>query len=128
MCTFLSRPLRTPTITYMSLQDNRILATCLERKWEQQKILPDKVHITSCDSSTLRAQLTHDGRHTIVMLQDGTLQVWKMDEYYPCSVEYAFRDFLREVDFNDGINMAVSVSNDNETLVTVTTFYSWETQ
>lgn len=113
----------------LSSQGHRKLAARLERKWTQQRnILPDKVHISGCDSSTLRAQLTHDGRHIITMLQDGTLQVWKIDEYCPCSVEYSFRDLLQEVDFNDGINMSVSVSNDNETLVTVTTFYSWESQ
>ena len=113
----------------MPSQSHRKLDTRLKRKWAQQrKILPDKVHISGCDSSTLRAQLTHDGQHIIMMLQDGTLQVWKTDDYFPCSVEYAFRDLLREVDFNDGINMSVSVSDDNETLVTVTTFYSWESQ
>lgn len=112
-----------------SLQEHQKLAIRLERKWASQLPLrPEKVHISGCDSSAMRAQLTHDGRHIIIMLQDGTLQVWKTDEYHPCGIEHGFRDLLREVNFNDGINMSVSVSNDKETLVTTTTFYSWESQ
>lgn len=102
------------------------IAARLDWKW-QGNIFPEGVDSNPCEPLVLRAQLCYGGQYIVLLLRDGTLILQGAESDVPYCVENSFKTVMEDIGVTDGMNMSLSLSDSNETLLALTTFYSRDT-
>jgi len=106
------------------------LASHLEHKWTQDRIIPASVITTECDSSTFKAQLVPGGEWVVLLNRNGTLELRKVASRDAKTVrvtEISFAEVVAQVGAHDGMNMDISTSEFGEIFLSLTIFGFWDT-
>jgi len=90
----------------------------------QHNIIPKKVQSTACGSHAVHARIVHGGQWVAVLYGDGTLHLREPGSDIPSVVDDTFKAIVDDFGANDGMNMSLSLSDSNDTLLLLTIFCS----
>jgi len=90
----------------------------------QHNLMPRKVQSTACGSHAVHARITHGGKWVVVLYGDGTLHLREPGSDIPSVVDDTFKAIVDDFGANDGMDMSLSLSDSNDTLLLLTIFCS----
>lgn len=92
----------------------------------QSNLFPQKVQSSACDSHAVQAQIIRGGQWIVILCSDGILHLHQPGSDMPSVVDDTFKATVDSIGTNDGVNMSLSVSDYNESLLLLTIFCSWD--